>query len=426
DCDIEHRQRLTERAIELTGLPNPNSPLQLSGWLEDQGHPLPSLTKTDVETALETATGDVKTVLELRQELSRSSVKKYQAMENCELDGRAHGLLQFYGAGRTGRYAGRLIQVQNLPRNYLPDLEAARDLVKTRQFDALDLLYPPVSDTLSQLIRTAFIPSEGHYFVVADYSAIEARVLAWLAGEQSTLDAFRAGKDLYCETASRMFGLPVEKHGQNAELRQKGKIATLACGYGGSVGALKTMGALRMGLDEHELKPIVDAWRAANPAVVRLWWDVDEAVLDVVETRTRRTIRGIGFHVEDAILFITLPSGRQLAYVKPGVGVNRFGGSCITYRGVSGGHKWSTLDTYGPKLVENIVQAIARDLLAEAIARVREAGHRIVMHVHDEIVVETTGATVDQISSLMCDPPRWADGLPLDADGYTCDFYKKD
>lgn len=277
DCDIEHRQRLTERAIELTGLPNPNSPPQLSGWLEDQGHPLPSLTKTDVETALETASGDVKTVLELRQELSRSSVKKYQAMENCETGGRAHGLLQFYGAGRTGRYAGRLVQVQNLPRNYLPDLDAARDLVKARQFEALELLYPSVSDTLSQLVRTAFTPANGHYFVVADYSAIEARVLAWLAGEQSTLDAFRAGKDLYCETASRMFGLPVEKHGQNAELRQKGKIATLACGYGGSVGALKAMGALRMGLDEHELKPIVDAWRAANPAVVRLWWAVDKA-----------------------------------------------------------------------------------------------------------------------------------------------------
>lgn len=426
DCDIEHRQRLTERAIELTGLPNTNSPLQLSGWLEDQGHPLPSLTKTDVETALETATGDVKTVLELRQELSRSSVKKYQAMENCELDGRAHGLLQFYGAGRTGRYVGRLIQVQNLPRNYLPDLEAARDLVKTRQFDALDLLYPPVSDTLSQLIRTAFIPSEGHYFVVADYSAIEARVLAWLAGEQSTLDAFRAGKDLYCETASRMFGVPVEKHGRNAELRQKGKIATLACGYGGSVGALKAMGALRMGLDEHELKPIVDAWRAANPAVVRLWWAVDKAAMTAVKQRTPASTHGIGFHVKDGILFVTLPSRRQLAYVKPGVGVNRFGGSCITYRGVSAGHKWSTLDTYGPKLVENIVQAIARDLLAEAISRVREAGHRIVMHVHDEIVVETADATVDQISALMCDPPRWAEGLPLEADGYQCDFYKKD
>lgn len=426
DCDIEHRQRLTERAIELTGLANPNSPLQLMDWLEEHDCWLPSLTKGDVETALETASGDVKTVLELRQELSRSSVKKYQAMENCETGGRAHGLLQFYGAGRTGRYAGRLIQVQNLPRNYLPDLESARDLVKARQFEALELLYPSVSDTLSQLVRTAFIPAPGHYFVVADYSAIEARVLAWLAEEAPTLDAFRAGKDLYCETASRMFGVPVEKHGANAELRQKGKIATLACGYGGSVGALKAMGALRMGLDECELKPIVEAWRAANPNVVRLWWDVDEAVLDVVETRTRRTVCGIGFHVEDAILFITLPSGRQLAYVKPGVGVNRFGGPCITYRGVSGGHKWSTLDTYGPKLVENIVQAIARDLLAEAIARVREAGHRIVMHVHDEIVVETTGATVDQISGLMCDPPRWADGLPLDADGYTCDFYKKD
>ena len=426
DCDIEHRQRLTERAIELTGLPNPNSPLQLMDWLEEHDCWLPSLTKGDVETALETASGDVKTVLELRQELSRSSVKKYQAMENCETGGRAHGLLQFYGAGRTGRYAGRLVQVQNLPRNYLPDLAAARGLVKAGEFEALELLYPSVSDTLSQLVRTAFVPAPGHYFVVADYSAIEARVLAWLAGEASALDAFRAGKDLYCETASRMFGVPVEKHGANAELRQKGKIATLACGYGGSVGALKAMGALNMGLAETELKPIVEAWRAANPAVVRLWWAVDKAAMTAVKQRTPASTHGIGFHVKDGILFVTLPSRRQLAYVKPGVGVNRFGGSCITYRGVSAGHKWSTIDTYGPKLVENIVQAIARDLLAEAIARVREAGHRIVMHVHDEIVVETADATVDQISALMCDPPRWAAGLPLEADGYQCDFYKKD
>lgn len=426
DCDNRHRERLIEQAQEITGLANPNSPLQLSDWLEEQGHPLPSLTKADVKEALTTATGDVKTMLELRQELSRSSVKKYQAMENCELDGRAHGLLQFYGAGRTGRYAGRLIQVQNLPRNYLPDLDAARGLVKAGEFEALELLYPSVSDTLSQLVRTAFVPAPGHYFVVADYSAIEARVLAWLAGEAATLDAFRAGKDLYCETASRMFGVPVEKHGVNAELRQKGKIATLACGYGGSVGALRAMGALTMGLDESELKPIVDAWRAANPAVTRLWWGVDEAVLGVVENRVTRTVRGINFHVEDGILFITLPSGRQLAYAKPGVGVNRFGGPCITYRGVSGGHKCSTLDSYGPKFVENIVQAIARDLLAEAISRVRAAGHRIVMHVHDEIVVETADATVDQISALMSITPGWAAGLPLAAEGYTCEFYKKD
>ncbi|MDF2419495.1 DNA polymerase [Trueperella pyogenes] len=425
-CDDQHRQRLTRPATDLTGLANPNSPLQLMDWLEEHDYWLPSLTKGDVETALTTATGDVKTVLELRQELSRSSVKKYQAMENCETGGRAHGLLQFYGAGRTGRYAGRLIQVQNLPRNYLPDLDAARGLVKAGEFEALELLYPSVSDTLSQLIRTAFTPADGHYFVVADYSAIEARVLAWLAGETSTLDAFRAGKDLYCETASRMFGVPVEKHGRNAELRQKGKIATLACGYGGSVGALTAMGALRMGLAETELKPIVDAWRAANPNVVRLWWAVDQAAMTAVEQRTPTSTRGLGFTVESGILFVTLPSGRQLAYVKPAVGVNRFGGQCITYRGVSGGHKWSTIDTYGPKLVENIVQAIARDLLAEAIGRVREAGHKVVMHIHDEIVVETADATVDQISALMCAPPGWAEGLPLAADGYQCDFYKKD
>lgn len=426
DCDARHRDRLTARAEALTGLSNPNSPVQIGEWLEEQGLELPSLAKADVENALVGATGVVREVLELRQELSRSSVKKYQAMENCETGGRAHGLIQFYGAGRTGRYAGRLIQVQNLPRNYLPDLDTARGLVKAGEFEALELLYPSVSDTLSQLIRTAFIPAAGHYFVVADYSAIEARVLAWLAGETSTLDAFRSGKDLYCETASRMFGVPVEKHGQNAELRQKGKIATLACGYGGSVGALTAMGALRMGLAESELKPIVDAWRAANPAVVRLWWAVDKAAMTAVEQRTPTSTRGLGFAVESGILFVTLPSGRQLAYVKPAIGVNRFGGQCITYRGVSAGHKWSTIDTYGPKLVENIVQAIARDLLAGAIARVRGAGHKVVMHIHDEIVVETTDATVDQISALMCDPPRWAEGLPLEADGYQCDFYKKD
>ncbi|WP_460998686.1 DNA polymerase [Trueperella pyogenes] len=426
DCDARHRDRLTARAEALTGLSNPNSPVQIGEWLEEQGLELPSLAKADVENALVGATGVVREVLELRQELSRSSVKKYQAMENCETGGRAHGLIQFYGAGRTGRYAGRLIQVQNLPRNYLPDLDTARGLVKAGEFEALELLYPSVSDTLSQLIRTAFIPAAGHYFVVADYSAIEARVLAWLAGETSTLDAFRSGKDLYCETASRMFGVPVEKHGRNAELRQKGKIATLACGYGGSVGALTAMGALRMGLAESELKPIVDAWRAANPAVVRLWWAVDKAAMTAVEQRTPTSTRGLGFAVESGVLFVTLPSGRQLAYVKPAVGVNRFGGQCITYRGVSAGHKWSTIDTYGPKLVENIVQAIARDLLAGAIARVRGAGHKVVMHIHDEIVVETADATVDQISGLMCDPPRWAEGLPLEADGYQCDFYKKD
>ncbi|MEW6880752.1 DNA polymerase [Trueperella pyogenes] len=426
DCDARHRDRLTARAEALTGLSNPNSPVQIGEWLEEQGLELPSLAKADVENALVGATGVVREVLELRQELSRSSVKKYQAMENCETGGRAHGLIQFYGAGRTGRYAGRLIQVQNLPRNYLPDLDTARGLVKAGEFEAFELLYPSVSDTLSQLIRTAFIPAAGHYFVVADYSAIEARVLAWLAGETSTLDAFRSGKDLYCETASRMFGVPVEKHGRNAELRQKGKIATLACGYGGSVGALKAMGALRMGLDQDELKPIVDAWRAANPAVVRLWWAVDKAAMTAVEQRTPTSTHGVGFAVESGVLFVTLPSGRQLAYVKPAVGVNRFGGQCITYRGVSAGHKWSTIDTYGPKLVENIVQAIARDLLAGAIARVRSAGHKVVMHIHDEIVVETADATVDQISALMCDPPRWAEGLPLEADGYQCDFYKKD
>ncbi|MGK2309287.1 DNA polymerase [Cutibacterium sp. V970] len=428
--DDQHRVTTLARARELTGLENPNSPIQLKEWLTAHGCEMSSLAKADVEAALESATGKVKGVLELRGDLAKSSVKKYQAMHNVAgTDGRARGLIQFYGAGRTGRFAGRLVQVQNLPRNYLPDLDQARTLTRQGNLDALELLYDSVPDTLSQLIRTAFIPSAGCRFIVADYSAIEARVIAWLAGEHTTLQAFEQGKDLYCATASRMFGVPVEKHGINAELRQKGKIATLACGYNGSVGALKAMGALRMGLAEHELKPIVDAWRAANPHIVQLWADVEQAAIDAITTRQAIRLANLAFSVEAGILFIQLPSGRRLAYVKPRLGENRWGGTSITYHGVTTGRKWGRLETYGGKLVENIVQATARDLLVHAMQLVANAGHQIVMHVHDEIVIDEpadSGFTVADACALMATPPAWATGLPLDADGYDCSYYRKD
>lgn len=426
-CDRQHRAATLARAQELTGLENPNSPIQLKEWLADHGCHMTSLTKAEVATVLDTATGPVKEALELRGELAKSSVKKYEAMQHVAgSDGRGRGLLQFYGAGRTGRFAGRLVQVQNLPRNYLPDLDEARALVRTGNFDAIELLYPSVPDTLSQLIRTAFIPAEGNRFVVADFSAIEARVIAWLAGETTTLNAFEEGKDLYCETASRMFGVPVEKHGINADLRQKGKIAVLACGYQGGIGALKAMGALQMGLAEHELQPLVDAWRAANPNIVALWANVNAAAIDTISTRQPTRVGPLTFTVESGIFFIELPSGRRLAYVKPRLGENRFGGTSILYDGVATGRKWGTLETYGGKLAENIVQAIARDLLVYSMHQVAEAGHRIVMHVHDEIVVETTTASVEEICGLMATAPDWAAGLPLAADGYECEFYRKD
>ncbi|XCB30908.1 DNA polymerase [Arcanobacterium hippocoleae] len=428
--DEHHRNASLARAQKLTGLDNPNSPIQLKQWLATRGCELESLAKADVHAAHDTATGEVKEVLELRGDLAKSSVKKYQAMQNVAgSDGRARGLIQFYGAGRTGRFAGRLVQVQNLPRNYLPDLDQARTLVRTGNLDALELLYDSVPDTLSQLIRTAFIPSTGNRFIVADFSAIEARVIAWLAGETTTVAAFREGKDLYCETASRMFGVPVEKHGINGELRQKGKIAVLACGYGGSVGALKAMGALTMGLTEHELKPIVDAWRQANPHIVGLWADVEEAAIAAISSRQPIRLRNLRFSVESGIFFIELPSGRRLAYVQPRLGENQWGGTSITYTGTTTARRWGQLETYGGKLVENIVQAIARDLLVTGMHAVAEAGHQIVMHVHDEIVIdepENSGFTVADACELMSTLPAWAKGLPLDADGYECAYYRKD
>lgn len=428
--DGHHRNATLARARTLTGLENPNSPIQLKQWLTAQGCVVKSLAKADVQAALDTATGAVKEVLELRGHLAKSSVKKYQAMQNVTgTDGRARGLIQFYGAGRTGRFAGRLVQVQNLPRNYLPDLDQARTLVRTGNLGALELLYNSVPDTLSQLIRTAFIPSTGNRFIVADFSAIEARVIAWLAGETTTLDAFREGKDLYCETASRMFGVPVEKHGINSELRQKGKIAVLACGYGGSVGALRAMGALTMGLAEHELKPIVDAWRAANPHIAQLWANVEEAAIAAITSRQSIRLLNLRFSVESGILFIELPSGRRLAYVQPRLGENRWGGTSITYTGTTTARRWGQLETYGGKLVENIVQAIARDLLVVGMHAVAKAGHKIVMHVHDEIVIdepENSSFTVADACQLMSTLPAWAEGLPLDADGYECGYYHKE
>lgn len=430
EVDTQHRDTCLARAQQLTGLENPNSPIQLKDWLDEHDCALESLTKAEVEAALETAAGEVAEVLRLRQDLSRSSVKKYQAMlAVAGSDGRARGLIQYMGAGRTGRFAGRLIQAQNLPRNYLPDLASARSLLKAGNSDALELLYSPLPDTLSQLIRTAFIPSQGHRFIVADFSAIEARVLAWLAGEEGTLQAFCEGKDLYCQTASRMFGVPAEKHGANSELRQKGKIAVLACGYGGSVGALKAMGALRMGLDEVELKPLVDAWRDANPAVVQFWRDIEQAAITTTETRTPTQVGRIRLSYRSGCLFITLPSGRELCYPRPRLGENRFGMTSILFDGVDGTtRKWSPIETYGGKLTENLVQATARDLLTHAMHHVDAAGHRIVMHIHDEIVVDepTNGASVEDIVALMTRLPTWANGLPLDADGYECDFYMKD
>ena len=428
NADEAHRDSLMEEAKHLTGLDNPGSPAQLKAWLNDNGCDIPSLAKADVDQAITTTSGTTRRVLELRQELSRSSTKKYEAMLKALCpDGRAHGLIQYYGAGRTGRWAGRLIQVQNLPRNYLPDLDDARQLVKAGEAEAVELLYGSLPDTLSQLIRTAFVPREGTRFIVADYSAIEARVLAWLAGEAKTLAAFAQGKDLYCETASSMFGVPVEKHGQNAELRQKGKIATLACGYQGGVGAIKAMGGERMGLDEQEMKHIVDAWRQANPNITQYWWDIDQAAKDAITTGEPQHIRNITLHTERGMLFITLPSGRRLAYAKPAIGTNRFGGDSITCFGIGTNRKFEKQETYGGKLVENITQAVARDLLSHSITLIEHTGHDIVMHIHDEVVIEAPSeTTVDEVCDLMSQAPQWADGIPLTADGYECNYYMKD
>lgn len=427
--DEKYRELHLSRARELTGLENPNSPIQLLDWLDAHGYPLENLNKASVKDALAGAQGEVAEVLTLRRNLAKSSVKKYQAMANCACrDGRARGLIQFYGAGRTGRYAGRLVQVQNLPRNQMLALDQARQTLVAGDYDGLDMLFDPIPHTLSELVRTAFIPQPGCEFIVADYAAIEARVIAWLAGETWRLDMFKQGGDIYCQSASAMFGVPVEKHGVNGELRQKGKIAELACGYGGSVGALKAMGALDMGLTETELKPIVNAWRSSNPNIVKLWWAVDTAVKTTIREHATTTVGPLTFTTPPGLLRIQLPSGRHLSYARPRLGVNRFGGESVVYDGVGASKKWEPIESYGPKFVENIVQAVSRDLLAHALQRLETAGLRTVMHVHDEVVIESPkGAhTVSDITRIITALPEWATGLPLAADGYTCDYYKKD
>lgn len=428
-CDNQYREFYLRQAREITGLENPNSVLQLRDWLWERGVELDSLSKNAVQDLLPDTDGDVRKVLSLRQELAKSSVKKYTAMENlvCR-DSRGRGLIQFYGASRTGRYAGKLLQVQNLPQNHLPDLETARALVQSGNFDALEMLYDSVPNVLSELIRTAIVPKRGCRFIVSDFSAIEARVLSWFAGEQWRLDTFTQGGDIYCASASQMFGVPVEKHGINGELRQKGKQAELACGYGGSVGAMKSMGAVRMGVKEEELQPLVDAWRQANPRIVQFWWEVDRAAKTCVKQHIPTQAGRLRFEYQSGILFIQLPSGRRLAYAKPRMGENRFGGEAITYEGVGTGRKWERLETYGAKCVENIVQGTARDLLALALLRLEQAGYPVVMHCHDEAICEVPigQGSIEEVNRIMAVAPEWAEGLPLKADGFETEFYKKD
>ena len=426
EMDSRSRSELTAAMKDMTALDNPNSVQQMKQWLSDNGLETDSLGKKVVAELIKTAPPELQTVLELRQQLAKSSVKKYQTMERavCD-DGRARGMFAFYGANRTGRWAGRLIQLQNLPQNHLPDLADARALVKSGDFDAVKLLYEDVPDTLSQLIRTAFIPKDGTQFYVSDFSAIEARVIAWYAGETWRQKVFETGGDIYCASASQMFHVPVEKHGINGHLRQKGKIAELALGYGGSVGALKAMGAIEMGLSEDELPPLVDAWRQTNPNIVKFWWDVDRAVMEAVKYKHTTSSYGLTFSCRSGMLFITLPSGRNLAYVKPKVGTNKFGGGCITYEGIGSTKKWERLDSYGPKFVENIVQATSRDILCYAMKTLRCCS--IVMHIHDELVIEADPRmSLDVLCEQMGRTPPWAKGLKLRADGYTTPFYKKD
>ena len=423
--DERSHEELTAKLQELTMLDNPNSVQQMKDWLADNGLETETLGKKQVAELLKTAPEPLRSVLVLRQQLAKSSVKKYQAMEATVCaDGRVRGCFQFYGA-RTGRWAGRNIQLQNLPQNKMPDLEQARAIVRAGDYDAVRMLYDSTPDVLSQLIRTAFVPRSGHTFFVADFSAIEARVIAWLAGEDWRQQVFADGKDIYCASASQMFGVPVEKHGINGHLRQKGKIAELALGYGGSVGALKAMGALEMGLQEEELKPLVNAWRTANPMIVKLWWAVDDAVMTAIRVKSSTETHGIRFTCQSGMLFITLPSGRQLSYVKPRIGENQFGSPAATYMGLSAARQWGRLESYGPKFVENIVQAISRDVLCYAMQTLRCCS--IVAHVHDELIIEVDPRmSLEAVCEQMGRTPPWAPGLQLRADGYATDFYKKD
>ncbi len=424
--DQEVKTHLMDELKHITGLENPNSVLQMRSWLKEHGLEMESLGKKEVAKELKTVGKELAEVLRLRQQLAKSSVKKYTAMKNAAcMDYRERGMFRFYGANRTGRFAGRLVQLQNLPQNHLPDLAEARSLVKQGNVEALEMLYEDIPDTLSQLIRTAFIPRTGFKFIVSDFSAIEARVLAWLAGEKWRMRVFAEGKDIYCSSASQMFGVPVEKHGVNGHLRQKGKIAELALGYGGSVGALKAMGALDMGLREDELQPLVDAWRSSNPMVTTLWWDVDRAVKQCVHEHVSVRTHNIVFTYKSGFLIIKLPSKRCLYYVKPRVEENKYGGESVTYEGVGSTKKWERLESYGPKFVENITQAIARDILLYAMQTLKE--YRIVAHVHDEAIIETDkSVSVQSVCELMGRTPPWAEGLVLRADGYECEFYKKD
>lgn len=424
--DAEAKEELTSEMKRLTGVENPNSVYQLLDWLETQGYKSDSLGKAQVQELIKTAKEPVKSVLQMRLQLSKSSVKKYQAMEAAKCkDNRVRGMFSFYGASRTGRFCSKIIQIQNLPQNHLPDLTEARELVKYGSFDSVQMLYDDVPDTLSQLIRTAFIPRQGMKFIVADFSAIEARVIAWLAGEEWRMKAFANGEDIYCASASKMFGVPVVKHGENGHLRQKGKVAELACGYGGSVGAMKAMGADALGLSDTELKQIVTDWREASPHITELWWAVDKAVKKAIKEKTTTETHGLKMSYEAGFLFIKLPSGRRLAYAKPRIGENQFGGESVTYMGINAQKKWDRLESYGPKFVENCTQGIARDLLMYSMKTLSHCF--IVAHVHDEMIIEASkDMSLEEVCQQMARTPKWAKGLILRADGYECEFYKKD
>ena len=418
-----------EQAYMITGLENPNSVTQLKQWLKENGVEIESLSKKAVKSLADETDGDVSKMLKLRLLMAKTSVKKYEAViRSVCSDNRVHGMMRFCGANRTGRWSGNILQPQNLPQNHLPDLTLARDIVKDGDFEMLDMMFGNVPNVLSELIRTVLIPKPNHRFIVADFSAIEARVLAWIAGEQWRIDTFKNGGDIYCASASKMFKVPVEKHGVNGELRQKGKISELACGYGGSVGALKNMGAVEMGVQENELQGLINDWRNANPHIVRFWYEVGNAAMKAIKEKTTVPLGKLVFAYERGILFIRLPSGRRLSYIKPRIGTNRFGGDSITYMGINSAKKWDRLETFGGKLTENIVQGTARDLLANALINAANAGYDTVFHVHDEIICEVPNGygSVDELCKLMCIKPEWADGLPLNADGFECEYYKKE
>ena len=418
-----------EQAYMITGLENPNSVTQLKQWLKENGVEIESLSKKAVKSLADETDGDVSEMLKLRLLMAKTSVKKYEAViRSVCSDNRVHGMMRFCGANRTGRWSGNILQPQNLPQNHLPDLTLARDIVKDGDFEMLDMMFGNVPNVLSELIRTILIPKPNHRFIVADFSAIEARVLAWIAGEQWRIDTFKNGGDIYCASASKMFKVPVEKHGVNGELRQKGKISELACGYGGSVGALKNMGAVEMGVQENELQGLINDWRNVNPHIVRFWYEVGNAAMKAIKEKTTVPLGKLVFAYERGILFIRLPSGRRLSYIKPRIGTNRFGGDSITYMGINSAKKWDRLETFGGKLTENIVQGTARDLLANALINAANAGYDTVFHVHDEIICEVPNGygSVDELCRLMCIKTDWADGLPLNADGFECEYYKKE